>query len=159
MARCRLANSEAAQRQQSHDLWFLRQHRVEVGVHDVDLVNPTFLSRTEELLDQRVRDLAGLSIGRRIGETTPHVLGLATTELEVLHSLATTQVGDDLLLRPESGVQLLGRLDRIRGIRSGETAIRGDQQHSRTLRGRIDGGERVLLVGVGGNRRQGSCQL
>ena len=87
------------------------------------------------------------------------MLGLATTELEVLHSLATTQVGDDLLLRPESGVQLLGRLDRVRGIRSGETAIRGDQQHSRTLRGRIDGGEGVLLVGVGGNRRQGSRQL
>ena len=107
-----------------------------MGVHDVDLVNPTFLGRTEELLDQRVRDIAGLSIGRRIGETTPHVLGLATTELEVLHSLATTQVGDDLLLRPESGVQLLGR-----------------------LRGRIDGGEGVLLVGVGGNRRQGSRQL
>src|SRR3954454_11730328 len=149
------------QRQHPHVVRLLDQHRLELGVDQVHLVDVMGLALVGgERLDQRLADLLGVLVARLVGEARPAVGHVAAPEAEVALTLAARDVGDDLLaLAAQTLGEALALLEHARGVRAGQTAVAG-HDHDRGRVGAVRlGRQRVVDVGVRDQRRDRTRQL
>ena len=131
----------------------LREHRLELGEHDVDLVHPVLLARVlvlvhvgadDEVVHQRVGDLDGVLVGRLLGETGPRVRHVTATEVVVRQRLSPDRIDDGLLaLAAQQGEEFLSRC-----------AARWRCSH-RTTRGRTKSPARPPVFGFARSTRSG----
>jgi hypothetical protein len=66
-------------------------------VHDVDLADAALVLGADEGVDERVGHLAGVLVGRLLGEPGPRLLDVPAAEAVVARGLAADQEGHRLL--------------------------------------------------------------
>ena len=143
----------------------LAEHRLELGVDDVDLVHADRRRRAsvavlvgvvgpgQERLHQGGADLAGVGERRLLGEPGPLLGDLAVAEAVVRRALAPDDVPDRLLaLLAQQRLQPVGRAQRVGAVRPGQPAVAGDDQDRGPARVLPLGQQRVVGVGVGRER-------
>src|SRR5688572_2227205 len=119
------------QRQHPYAARLLHQHRPELRVHEVHLVDAVLgFSVGHERTDQRLTDVAGVLVMRLVGEARPGLADRPVAEAVVGLALAPRDEGDDLLaLGAEPLGEPLGLLEHARGVGAREAAVAGHDQH------------------------------
>src|SRR6476646_3465975 len=148
-------------RQHPHVVRLLHQHRAELRVEQVDVVDVARgVLVGDEGLDQRLADLLGVLVAGLVGEPAPRLRHRTPPEAVVRLALAAGEVGDDLLaLATQALGEPLALLEHARGVGAGQTPVaRHDQDRGGVGALRL-GGQRVRDVGVGDQRLHGPGQL
>ena len=154
---CALDAFDDLEWQQAYDLGDLGDHADEAVEEDVDLVHPALRRRLHELRDESLADLLCGLEHRLVRATDPLGFGFTFAECEVSDGLTADQViHDHFAFTLEAGAEFAHLADDLRAERSCQPPVRREQ-HDGCASGVLGlGGEDVVDVREGGDRRHGA---